>query len=273
MGDTPKISVLLPVRNPHPVYFPAAVQSVLDQTEKDLELLIVEDLGERPAAPQLARFADPRIHHLQNPRRDRLGAALNFGLHAARAPLVARMDADDVCEPRRLERQLAFLDAHPQIDLLGGQIAVIDEGDRRTGYRSYPIEHLEIVRALRRYNCFSHPSVVFRRDPVVALGGYQPGMLNEDYDLWCRMARAGMRLGNLPEVVVHYRLHPGAQKNVDVHEIVRVTMAIKRQYFGEELDLAARLRMIGERALLYLPPLLIIKLFERVQYRRQLSRR
>src|SRR5947207_11341680 len=112
----PSVSVLMPVLNPHPVYFREAVQSILAQERADLELVIVEDPGERSAAELLP--ADPRIRHVRNPERTSLVDQRNRALAEARADFVAMLDADDIAEPARLATQLAFLRDHPEVGVV-----------------------------------------------------------------------------------------------------------------------------------------------------------
>src|SRR5207248_4373568 len=116
-----------------------------------------------------------------------LAQSLNIGLGLAQAPLIARLDCDDVCLPHRLERQLAFLSSHPDVDVYGSRIIVIDENGRRIARRNLPVTHDAIARRLRRTNALSHPSVMFRKAAVEAAGGYEPDQVVEDFELWCRM--------------------------------------------------------------------------------------
>ena len=123
-----RVSVVMPVRDGER-FLVEAVESVLEQTERDLELIVVDD-GSTDSTPRLlAGVSDPRLRVLtQEPRG--LAPALNVGCSEASAPVIARMDADDVALPDRLERQLAFLDAEPEVALLGGGIVLVDEQGR-----------------------------------------------------------------------------------------------------------------------------------------------
>ncbi len=262
----PLVSVLMPVYNPHPLYFRQAVESILNQTLPDWELVIVEDPSTRSAADLLNDFADPRIRHFVNPHRTSLVAQLNRCLQEARAELVARQDADDISEPDRLEKQVAFMEAHPEVTVLGTQLAVIDGNDRLLGYRRYPCEHEAIVRSLRSFNPIGHPGVIFRKQAVLEVGGYSPIDLVEDYDLWCRLAKWGALFAALPEALVRYRVHPESlSKGTKVKDGLRATLETKRRYWGAEMDARARLRWWAERALLWLPPRLIVWLFLKTQ--------
>jgi glycosyltransferase involved in cell wall biosynthesis len=261
---TPLVSVVMPVCDPHPVWFRQAVDSILRQTMPDLELLIVEDPSPHSAAALLADVSDPRLRHLLRPARGTLVESLNEGLTRARAGLIARADADDVCEPDRLEKQLAFLEQHADVDILGSRVAVIDGAGTIQGYRYYPLEHESIVRGLSRSNTLAHPSVLFKKDRILAAGGYRP-FFNEDYELWSRLAKQQARFANHPEPLVRYRVVRAGIRSAKVRNALRGTLEVKRMYWVETMDLAGRLRMWAERMLLLLPPQLVVALFLRMQ--------
>jgi glycosyltransferase involved in cell wall biosynthesis len=178
-----------------------SVESVLAQTEPDLELVVVDD-GSTDSTPRLlAGLTDPRVRVLTQPPLG-LTAALDAGCAAATAPLIARMDADDVALPDRLERQLAFLDVQPEVALLGGGIVLVDEAGRE-----FDCERAPSVPALRQRNDLVHGTVAMRADAFRALGGYRLDQ-SEDFDLWLRFQeRYGVAA--IEEPVIRYRLHPG----------------------------------------------------------------
>jgi len=266
VSDSPVVTVLLPARDPRMDFFRATVTSVLAQTFSDFELLVVDDSTTGDAEAWLAAIGDRRIRHVRANARS-LAEALNRGLELARAPLVARLDTDDVCMPDRLQTQVDFLSANISVAVVGSRIEVIDENDAVIGRRLLPLAHSDIAAALRRYNCMSHPAVMFRKDVVLRAGGYATGMVAEDYDLWCRMVVAGERFANIERPLIRYRFHPGASKFRDVRHQIRVTIDIKRRYFAGAFNFGDHLRMAGERALLALPVPLVVRLFRAVSYR------
>ena len=178
-----------------------AVESVLAQTVSELELIVVDD-GSTDATPGLlAGIADARVRVFTQPPRG-LATALNAGCAAAQAPVIARMDADDVALADRLERQLAVLDARPDVALLGGGIVLVDEQGRE-----FDRERAPATPSLVDRNDLVHGTVVMRTDAFRALGGYRLDQ-SEDYDLWLRFQeRHGVAA--VEEPVVRYRFHPG----------------------------------------------------------------
>ena len=208
----PRVSVLFPVYNGGR-YLTAAMASVLGQTFRDFELIAVDD-GSTDRSPEvLARFAaaDPRVRVIRRPNAG-LVASLNEALAVARAPLVARMDADDVCRPTRFAQQVAYLAAQPDYVLVGTQAMTIDPGGRPIGHMmTVTFGHDRIVTALlRRGWPLVHPTVMMRTDALRRVGAYRaPAWPYEDHDLFLRLAEVG-RLNNLPDVLLDYRKHPAS---------------------------------------------------------------
>lgn len=264
----PRVSVAMVVRNPHPRFFPLAVESILTQSFTDFELIIVEDPSARSAEDTLNRHPDPRIRYVRHSRRTSLVQQRNRALAEARGEFMAICDSDDIVVSNRLEKQLAFLQARPEIDVLGTQIAVIDDQGEHLGYRAFPVDHESIVKSMKRIVPFCQPSVMMRTAALQAVGGYrETGYLPEDYELWSRLAKNGMRFANHHEVLLHYRVHSDQMKALHLRDIIRGVLRVKQTYWRKEMDLAARLQMWAERLLVLLPPSLVYRLVLRVYYR------
>ncbi|GIW99532.1 MAG: hypothetical protein KatS3mg111_2865 [Pirellulaceae bacterium] len=205
---TPLVSVILPVYNAEN-FLIDAVASILEQTWQDFELICIDD-GSTDSSPQILRWLatqDSRIRVITQSNQG-IVAALNHGCQMARGPLLARMDADDVAFPQRLQRQVAWFQQHPRGVLVGAAILEIDEHSAPLRISSLPRCHEEIESALlsRRTGVF-HPTVMMRADQWRAAGGYRPRFeWVEDHDLWLRLAHRG-ELANLPEVLLAYRMH------------------------------------------------------------------
>src|SRR5262245_17519250 len=203
----PAVSVLMAVFD-GAAWIGAAVESALGQTLGDLEVIVVDNGSTDATADVLASFRDPRLR-IERRARAGLTRSLNRALELARAPLLARLDADDVALPERLARQRQFLEAHPDVGLLGTGAREIDPTGREVRIVRPPAEDQAIRRALIRANPFVHSSVVMRRAAVDRVGRYDPSFpVAQDYDLWMRLARV-TRLANLPEPLVIRRLMPG----------------------------------------------------------------
>lgn len=207
---SPGVSVLMSVYNAEG-YVTEAVESVLAQTFGDFEFLIIDDGSTDGSLSILNRFAaqDRRIR-LNRRTNGGLTDALNVMIAMARGTFLARMDADDVAMPHRFETQCAFLQSNPDHSLVGSRVVIIDpDGDElcELGDR---FEHDEIVNGLLRFEgqLIYHPSVMMRREAVVAVGGYNVEFeAAQDLDLFLRLAEVS-RLANVSEPLLKYRVHP-----------------------------------------------------------------
>ncbi|MCG6203338.1 glycosyltransferase [Rhodopseudomonas sp. HC1] len=206
---TPEVSVILPVRDGQR-WLREAVGSVLTQTLANLELLVIDD-GSSDSTPAILaelQAADSRLLVLRQDR-DGLVAALNRGLAQARAPLIARLDADDIALPERLARQRDYMRAHPEVVLLGGWAEIIDEHGMPRGRQMRP-DPGHPRETLARKSPFIHPTVMFRADAARRVGGYRAAFeAGEDYDFWLRLAEIG-EIAILPELLIRYREHGGS---------------------------------------------------------------
>jgi len=268
MADQPIVSVVMPVLNPHPIYFREAVESVLRQSLRELELVIVEDPSPVDGRELLKGMGDPRIRHIRNPARTSLVDQRNRALAEARADFIAMLDADDIAEPDRLHKQLDYLRAHPDIGVLGSALTIIDSAGTQLGTRAYPLDHDAIIAAMCRYNAIAQPSVMARRSVLEAAGGYQYRTypVNEDYELWSRLAASGVRFANSPERLLRYRVHPHGTKAAMLRRMLRATIDVKKLWWLDRMDTRARLRFYAEHALLGLPASWVLRLFMMTQY-------
>jgi glycosyltransferase involved in cell wall biosynthesis len=210
----PRVSILLPVRNEEE-FLPAALNSLSCQTMTSWELVAVDD-GSTDATPDIlaeAARCDCRIRVIPSPGRG-LVLALNAGLATCRAQLVARMDGDDIAHPRRLELQSAALEANPLTTLVACTSRHFPRRFLGKGMRSYEAwqntltSHEAILRDIFVESPFVHPSVMFRRDAILNIGGYRDMGWAEDYDLWLRLAAAGARFARLPQTLFFWRERP-----------------------------------------------------------------
>lgn len=185
--------------------------SVLRQSCGDFEFVIIDhESSDGSTAVLAAAAAGDRRIVCERMVGGSLGDALNRGLSIAAGRYIARMDADDVCLPDRLAKQMRYLESHPEIALVGSAIEFIDDNDSVLGKSVPPSQPEVIASGLLGHNPMMHPTVMARRDALAAVGGYRPQYLYcEDYDLWLRLAER-YALANLPDVLVRYRTHPNS---------------------------------------------------------------
>lgn len=211
-----------------------AVESVLVQSEIDLELILVLD-GVRLVRREW--MSDPRVNLVILDARRGTPVALNAGILAAGAPLIARLDADDLMLPGRLRAQKDLLDSRPEIDCVATPVRVIDHEGRRLGSLSMPDSPARIRRTLLLRNCIVHSSVMYRRARIVYVGGYSVRNLrSQDYELFLRMSWCDMWIASIPGEFTAYRVHSNqASRNTSpwagyTREVLRARLLLAESY-------------------------------------------
>lgn len=205
----PYVSVILACYNTER-YIAAAVRSVLAQTFRDFELILIDD-GSTDRSSQICKqlaSEDSRIRLIARPNKG-LTKTLNEGLALASAPLIARMDADDLSLPTRFEKQVAYLNAHPECVCVGSRVTLIDPYDSAISVTDHKPDHDAIDADLLKGIGWAivHPAAMMRADAVKRAGGYREQFkTSQDLDLWLRLAEIG-KLANLEEPLVQYRQH------------------------------------------------------------------
>lgn len=199
---SPAVTVLVSAFNAEK-YIAETIESVLNQTLKDFELLIVDDGSKDDTYARILEFSDNRIRVIKNEKNEGLISSLNKGIIHARAKYIARLDADDIAFSTRLEKQVAFMEANPDVGLCG----TFAEGfGTKAGIIKVPIANNEICMDLCFNNCFVHSSVIIRRSILTQYHLHYRLPFCEDYDLWCQISRVS-QVHNLPEILVCYRKH------------------------------------------------------------------
>jgi glycosyltransferase involved in cell wall biosynthesis len=205
----PLVSVLLPFHNAADT-LAECIESILAQTLTNIEIIAVNDFSSDDSLYCLQQYKDDRIKIIDNKHRG-LVSALNTGLGCCHAPLIARMDADDIMYPNRLFKQYEYLCEHHDVVLLATQARKFPEATIRNGYREYMrwqnsvLSHDDIHKQIYIESPFAHPSVMFRRDSLIAAGAYRHGEFPEDYELWLRLLHLGHRMEKLAEVLLDWR--------------------------------------------------------------------
>jgi len=207
-----EFSVLMSVYDAEaPEYLILALDSVLHQTCPPAEIVLVEDgpLTEALNAVVSRYTAEhPKLFKIiQIQENVGLGPALNLGLQACSNEVVFRMDTDDVCYPERFEKQIGFLEAHPEISVLGTSIQEFDQTPGDMGrYRNLPTSDKALLDFAKYRNPLNHPTVAFRKAHILEVGCYQDVPLFEDYFLWARVIMAGHTIHNMGEALLHFRV-------------------------------------------------------------------
>lgn len=205
----PKISVIMPVYNGGK-YFKEAVESISKQTYKDFELIIINDGSTDDSLQVLNKLAegDGRIKIISRENKG-IVHSLNEGVKLSQGQYIARMDADDVSMPERLEKQINFMESNQDLVLCGTWAKKIDETGNKIGEYKVPVTSSEIRKRILFHNPFIHPSVMFRKDVFENVGGYNSFFKYiEDYELWTRLVFRH-KTDNLPEMLLKYRIQGG----------------------------------------------------------------
>ena len=225
MDTPPKITVLLPVYNCE-LYIQTAIESIMNQTFTDFELLIIDDASTDGTVSILKNIMDPRIQLIQKSKNSGYTNSLNYGLKIAKGEYIARMDADDISHPERFAQQLAYLDTNPEVVVCGTTYKIVGN-DKKI---MLPELHEAIKIGLLWGNCISHPTVMIRKKIIEDFSirydtSKEPA---EDYDLWVRILSFG-KLHNLQEVLLEYRLYGNQVSRKRAEEQKRNDMATKFQ--------------------------------------------
>lgn len=211
MSDLPSLSVLMAVHNGLP-YIREALDSLFAQTYQDFELVIVDDASTDGTAAMIAEYSakSDKIRCFRNPVNLGLASSLNLGIDKCRAQLIARADADDVFMPERLGEQIAYMDLHPEVGVLGTSVEFIDCKSMKihSTKAQYPQDHEHLRFLCLTGCCFWHTTVMYRKSIIQSVGGYDILYSKgpEDYDLWARLIGLTV-FANLQEPLAHQRLH------------------------------------------------------------------
>ncbi len=205
MSRRPRVSVVLATYNGSGT-ITAAIGSVLSQSLRDCELIVVDDCSGDDTAAVVRKIEDKRIVYTRNERNLGYAGALNRGLGRAQGDYIAIIDDDDIwLDNDKLWKQAAFLDDRPDYVLVGGGAITVDESGAELSRRLMPQTDGEIRERVLMENPFIHSSAMYRRKAAINLGGYRQSRLpySEDYGLWVKLGTAG-KLANLPTYVVRY---------------------------------------------------------------------
>jgi glycosyltransferase involved in cell wall biosynthesis len=233
-NSAPIVSIVMAAFNEEK-YIAEAIESVLNQSFTEFEFIIINDGSTDKTEAIILSYNDPRIRYIKNEQNLKLIASLNKGLKTANGKYIARMDSDDVCVPSRLEKQVAFMEAHPEIGISGAQLLVFGSEE---GVMQYPLSHEDIKLRLFITSCFGNNVVIFRKELLEAHDLYFPqGYLHaEDYKCWTNWV-AVTKTANLSENLVKYRSHANSV-SVQHRTLQRATRnRVRKEYISNAFTL------------------------------------
>ena len=268
-----KVAVLLAVYNAEK-YLEECLNSITAQTWQDWELFACNDGSKDSSLSIMERYAvqDKRIHILNNEKNIGIVATRNrlIGAIPADAGYAAWVDSDDICFPERLQKQVEFLEKHPEIGAVGADLEIIDENSNTTGYRHYPETPGEIRRQLPVTNVIAQPVLMLRSSVIKATGLYTSEYpVCEDYDYWLRVLEK-FEFANIGEPLLRYRISTTQCKQSRLKEMLKLTLQIQKDHYrrtGQKMPLAGKLRQLAGKILLLLPAELILKIFCLMTYK------
>lgn len=228
-----RVTWLLPVRNGM-AYLPRTLESITSQTYRNFQIIAWDNGSTDGTVDALRQWIPSRLPgRVIATRPLGLGASLAAMVEMADTPYCARIDADDLNEPHRLEAQVRFLDEHPEIAVVGSAVRYIDANDRLLPDEPTLVcADAEIRWRLRFCNALNHPTVMFRRAAILEAGNYRDVMPIEDFDLWVRVARRHA-MANLPAALVRYRVHGGSVSANHRHRIDAIRRQVIEQYAAQ----------------------------------------
>ena len=208
-------------------YLSEAIESILKQTFTDFEFLIINDSSTDSSREIISSYKDSRIRFIDNDINIGLTRSLNKGLAQAKGKYIARLDADDVSLPERLERQVNFMEENEDIAVCGSSAIIIDSNSEVKDTICMPLKHDSIVGRMFFGNCIIHSSVCFNKKNIIDIGGYNNEYnRTQDYELWCRCIAEGLTLENLTSPLIKLRKHA---------DIISVKFFNEQEYFARKV--------------------------------------
>lgn len=226
----PRVSILMPAYNAAP-YLREAVDSIMGQSFQDFELIVLDDASTDGSVSILNSYSDSRIVRYTSNKNIGLANILNIGIDMARGEYIARMDADDISLPTRLQTEVEYLDSHPKIDLvscgmqqfgLSGRTMSYKESFWLVCYNAFFFSPILHASSMWRKKSFESKNLHYRQERVPS----------EDYDLWVRALCKGLKLINIPDVLYRYRIH-GNQNTTNQDLCRQMDEEIQKEYWRD----------------------------------------
>ncbi len=232
----PIVSVLLPAYNAEN-YIAIAIESILNQTFTQFELIIIDDCSTDSTFSIIKKYAkkDKRVIVSQNKKNLKLSKTLNKGISLAKGKYIARMDADDWSFPKRLEKQVRFLEKNPDVGIVGGSMQIMDEKGRVYSKRMYPLLDQEIRKKIYLYSPFSHPTIMIRRSILDRAGNYNSRFNPaEDYELYFRIGELS-KFANIDMFLIKYRIVANSMTTGTMKNMESKTIEVRKKNFSNPI--------------------------------------
>lgn len=217
-----------------PNHFNECFESLSNQTLKAAEILLIQD---GPINTSLVEVIEKwsqilPLRLIKNDKNIGLGKSLNLGVQLCEYELIARMDADDICHPERFQKQISFLDSHPEIAVVGSWIAEFQESPENiVSYRKLPADPEDLFSFAKKRCPLNHPTVMFRKDAILAVGNYDPYANQQDYQLWARLLVKGYKVANIQESLLFMRVSSALFKRRGGIDYGKIELAVQRDFF------------------------------------------
>lgn len=265
MSEKPVISVIMATFNEPPEMVSQSIESILNQSFSDFELLIFDDSTNSDTVAAIDSFSyDSRVKVYRSENRVGFVASLNRGLELADGEYIARMDGDDISLPERFKTEIDFLKADRKISVVGGSMDIIDKDNATVSHRDYPLGGFRFYLHSCMRSPLAHPTVMMRREIVDAGFRYDESLeRSEDLDLWLRLMNAGYKISNLPDTVLKYRVLDNFEdkRSSDIQR--KYTFKVRKKDFSWHRPLFSVLSVVGGWLFAYLPAGLIKYLYSR----------
>jgi len=265
--NKPLVSIVIPVHNGER-YIRESIDSCLEQTYENIEIIVVDDKSEDNTLNILKEYGS-KITVIPVEKQNGLGNVINIGIRKSKGKYIARMDADDIMYPNRIEKQIEYLESNSNCVAVGGQIDIIDENGNVTGHREYAVEDRDIKKNLFLFQPFAHPAVTLRRSTLEDIGLYPENMWKvEDVKLFLILSTRG-EFHNLADSVLKYRMTFKTESQSKMLDHFKKTNEV-RNWAVKELGIKPTVReyviwniqKIGVYILSIFPPTLFMKTFE-----------
>lgn len=269
MNNKPLVSVVMPVYNGEK-FLPQAIESILNQTYKNFEFIIIDDASTDGSFEIIKKYAkkDKRIKFMRNKKNLGQTEALINSKKLIKGKYFFKMDSDDIANPKRLEKQVNFLENNQNYIIVGSNLKVIDENSKLIGYRFYPRTDEEIRKTIFFKSPFAHPTICFRTSIISRIFYDNIFKYAEDYYLWFKFLKVGKGY-NLDDLLVSYRISRSQVKNLQLKNQLKETIKIQKIIFSEskKIPVKARIYHFLHKLLLFLPSTLVLCLFKKIELR------